>query len=146
MGILKLFGILLDGRDRKSAENYVLKHINGGVITSTQQLNNEDRVMILLKESLMQSSGTITPSMSEHKMGALKNVTGTGGSKINFNNLEQPSKHRDEFLEKQIKDGHFKGLNKLFKHDQDTVMRHTGLIGPSVPPGMTKKKGSGLSK
>jgi len=61
VAILKLFGILLDGRGRKSAENYVLKHINGGIITSTGQLNNEDRVMILLKESLMQTSGTITP-------------------------------------------------------------------------------------
>jgi len=59
--ILKLFGILLDGRDKKSAENYVLKHIDGGQVTSTSALKNDDRVMILLKESLMQSSGTITP-------------------------------------------------------------------------------------
>ncbi len=62
MAILKLFGILLDGRDKKNAENYVLKHISGGIITNTNQLNNEDRVMILLKESLMQSSGTLTPA------------------------------------------------------------------------------------
>lgn len=33
--ILKLFGILLDGRDKKNAQNYVLKHINGGVIENT---------------------------------------------------------------------------------------------------------------
>ena len=102
--------------------------------------------MILLKESLMQSSGTITPSLSEsHKMGSLKNVTGSGGQKINFNNLEQASK-RDEFLERQMKDGHFKGLNKLFKHDDSTVMRHPGLVGPSVPPGGSKKKNLGQSK
>ena len=34
--ILKLFGLLLDGRDRKDAEKYTLKHIDGGVITSTK--------------------------------------------------------------------------------------------------------------
>ena len=34
IAILKLFGILLDGRDKKNAQNYVLKHINGGVINS----------------------------------------------------------------------------------------------------------------
>jgi len=53
VSILKLFGILLDGRDKKSADNYVLKQIDGGVISSTKQLKNDDRVMILLKESLM---------------------------------------------------------------------------------------------
>jgi hypothetical protein len=35
VAILKLFGILLDGRDKKNAENYVLKHISGGIITNT---------------------------------------------------------------------------------------------------------------
>ena len=35
VAILKLFGILLDGRDKKNAENYVLKHISGVIITNT---------------------------------------------------------------------------------------------------------------
>lgn len=144
IGILKLFGILLDGRDKKNAQNYVLKHINGGVIQSTAQLHNEDRVMILLRESLMQSSGSITPATS--KDGSLKNnlagtqgvVKGSDGQKIDFRGMQ-----KENFIKDQLQKGTFDGLNKHFKEEElpaDQIPRHRGvpgLLGNSIA--LTKK-------
>ena len=77
----------------------MLKHINGGVINSVSQLRNDDRVMVLLRESLMQSSGSLTPATSKAASESLsKNVPkgvveGSGGHKIDFRALQ-----KEEFL------------------------------------------------
>ena len=111
------------------------------------QLNGEDRVMILLRESLMQSSGTITPASGVSKLQSgdalLKNAVSKDGTKMNFNGV---TKERDAFLQNQFKQGHFKDFNKLFK--QEDANRLPGLVGPNIPAGapIRKKYGPGAEK
>jgi len=89
--------------------------------------------MILLKESLMQSSGTITPQTHASEFRALKGKDlSVGEGSINFNNLKSKTKERDAFLEKQFKSGHFKEFNKLFKQEEVTSGSMPGLVGPAI--------------
>lgn len=68
LNILKLFGIILDGKDKKLAENYVFRNIGSGeTVISAEQLKNDDRVMILLRDSLAETpssktAGSMTPA------------------------------------------------------------------------------------
>lgn len=99
----------------------------------------------------MQSSGEITPQTS--KTSEFRNnlasiaangagvVTGSGGQKIDYRGMI-----RENFLRTEIKQGHFDGINKLFKQEElpdsgkatgeaSQVKGTPGIIGKTIAVG-----------
>ena len=100
-------------------------------------MKNDDRVMILIPESLQQTPGTSTPLTNKSDLQQIKGQNEVGEGKINYPNGKDPA------LQKQIKSGHYKGLSKLFKDEASGI---SGLLGAPVPPSKEKKRSDKLSR
>ena len=73
--------------------------------------------MILLKESLMESSGTMTPMTTKSGEPRAKGEQEqTGEATINYKGMQT---EKDKFLSEQYKSGKFKEFNKLFTKEED---------------------------